>query len=250
MKRSIGAVLGFLAVLILLMPASNAQDEKKEEKKEEKKADKKDDEKKKDEPKKAIEKLVFGQKMVTKIKRIGESRELFVEIQEIDQKKVYDFNSWKVKRQAELAKQQYTAQTTKDFKARFTALQNYQRDAGAFQGEIAKRQTQLYSKRELELRSVDMVKYRSIIPPIEFDDQGFEKKWTKKELEERRDKTGLPGFPVEADSLKVDQTVEVYLAKVAPPVKGKKKGPDDDDLGPMPYRPEFVMIVILPGGPR
>ena len=129
-------------------------------------------------------------------------------------------------------------------------MQNYQRDVGTFQSEIAKRQTQLYSKRDLELRAGDMVKYRSLFPPIEFDDAGFEKKWTKKELDERRDKTGLPGFAVEADALKVDQTVEIYLAKVAPPAKAaKKKGPDDDDL-PMMNRPEYVMIVILPGGPR
>ncbi len=243
MKKNIGAILGFFAVVVLVMPALNAQDEKKAEKKD---VEKNKDDEKKPEPKTPVEKLVYGQKLVTKVKRLSEGS-LFVEIQELDPKKVYDFNVWKNQQSVNLAKQQYSIQTQRDFKARFTAIQNYQKSLATFQQDVAKRQTQLYSTKELELRAGENAKYRTLYPPVEFDDQGFEKKWTKKELDERRDKTGLPGFAVETDALKAGQVVEVYLAKVAP--AKKKKGPDED-LELAPNRPEYVMIVILPGGPR
>ena len=77
--------------------------------------------------------------------------------------------------------------------------------------------------------------------PIEFDDQGFQKKWTKKEKEERKDKTGLVGYPSDFDAIKSGQYVDLYMAKVAPPTK-KKKGPDDE---PVSDRKEFVMVVIV-----
>ena len=96
----------------------------------------------------------------------------------------------------------------------------------------------------MDVRAAENVKVRSLFPPVEFTDEGFQKKWTKKELEARRDKTGLPGFPVELDALKSGQKIEIYMAKQALPAKGaKKKGPNDDD--PVIGRLEFVMVVIL-----
>ena len=76
----------------------------------------------------------------------------------------------------------------------------------------------------------------------------------KKELEERRDKTGLPGFPVDFDQLKSGQYVELYMVKPAP-MKAqpkKKKGPDDDPPPETMGRPEFIMVVILsdPAAPK
>jgi hypothetical protein len=155
------------------------------------------------------------------------------------------------------ATQQYnTGMASKDFKARITAQQNYakaqatyQNDTYKFQVELAKKD--VYSTKPWDVRAHDEAKVRAMTPPVEFDDLGFEKKWTKKELEERRDKTGLPGFAVEFDQIKSGQYVEIYMAKVAPPAKDKdqpkkKKGPDDDPVPPeAKARPEFMMIVIL-----
>ena len=84
---------------------------------------------------------------------------------------------------------------------------------------------------------------RALTPPIEFDDQGFQKKWTKKELEAKKDKTGLPGYPADFDALKSGQYVDIYMAKVAPPTK-KKKAPDDEAPAAAD-RKEFVMMVIV-----
>jgi hypothetical protein len=288
MKR-IGLLIAFLGALFIVLPTLTAQDgekkdadkaEKKDEaKKDEPKKDKdepkkdkdepkkdkdepkKDDEKKKkDEPKK--EKLNYGQKFVTKVISANvEAREFTVETREIDQKKQYDVQVWQTQRNTQLAQQlaqanQALAQgmASKDFKARIAAQQNYakamanyERDVYNFKVELAKKD--VTTVKPFDVRANDEAKVRSMNPPVEFDDQGFQKKWTKKELEERRDKTGLPGFAVEWDHVKAGQTVEIYLVKAPAPPKDqpkKKKGPDDDPVPPEAKgRPEFIMIVIL-----
>ncbi len=282
MKR-IGLLIGFLTVLVFLLPSSG-QDVKKDADKKDaaKKDDKKDPEKKdakdpekkdakdpdpekKDEKKKPPEKLVYGTKFVTKILGLkGESnREYTIETQEIDPNKVADMQKWSATRQQQLAQQYAQALQQKDFKARAQALQNWQRDSAGYQQEMAKRQTQLTSPKQLEIRATDNAKVRSMTPPIEFDDQGFQKKWTKKELDElrTREKSNivlyqgdsrvgpLPGFPSDLDGIKQGQYVEIYLPKVAPAAKGaKKKGPSDDDPPAVKTSPEFVLIVILQDG--
>jgi hypothetical protein len=66
---------------------------------------------------------------------------------------------------------------------------------------------------------------RNMLPPVEFDDQGFQKKFTQKELNALRGNLGLPGYPWDSDSLKSAQFVEIYI------------GRDASDI---------VMIVIVP----
>lgn len=247
-------LIGFLAVLAFLLPLA-AQDAKKDAKKEtekkvvpDKKDEKKDD--KKEEKKK--EKLVYGAKFITKIVGIkGDSnREFSIQVQEVDPKRVYDNNVWSVTRQQQL-QQQYAQQVLqqKDFNARAQALQRYNMDVANYRIELAKRATQIYVTKNVEVRAADNARVRTNVLPVEFDDQGFQKKWTKKEIEERKDKTGLPGyFASEFDAVKQGQAIEIYMAKLAAPApKAKKKGPADDDPGaPMVKdRAEFVLIVIL-----
>ncbi len=242
MKR-IGLMLGFFAVTIFVLPTWTAQEVKKDEKKD---LEKKDDEKKID--KKIVpEKPVYSVKFTTKITAISanSSREFTIERYEKDQKKIADVQTWYSTRLAQLNKQQYDASIQKDFKARVNAFATYQKDLYNFQVEYGKKSTNIYSAKAMEVRATEGAKVRVMFPPVEFDDQGFLKKWTKKEIEERKDKTGLPGFGVEFDALKIGQTVEIYMAKPAAPMPKKKKGPDDDDPGAGKDRQEFVLIVIL-----
>lgn len=279
MKR-ISLLIAFFALLFIVLPSLTAQDEKKKdpdkaEKKDEAKkdepkktddAEKKKDEPKKDEPKK--EKLNFSYKFVAKIisANAANGREFTVELKEVDPKKVADAQTWQAQRMQQIAQpvaqaQQQVAQA-KDPKGRATALQNllkaqanYQTELYKIGIEMAKKDT--YSTKPWDIRAHDDAKVRSNILPVEFDDLGFEKKWTKKEIEERKDKTGLPGhFPSDFEQVKSGQYVEIYMAKTVPAPKDKdqpkKKKAPDDDPPEVKGRPEFMMIVIMqqPAAPK
>lgn len=274
MKR-IGLLIGILAVVVFLLPLT-AQDVKKDTEKTDKKDQTKKDAEKKDvtkdpekkdakkEPEKKKDKLVYGYKITTKIVNFkGESnREYTIEVPELDPKKVYDLNAWSAQRQQQLAQQQANAMRQKDGGA---ALRNWMRDSANYQVELAKRQTQVYTSKKVEVQAAETAKVRSMVPPIEFDDQGFQKKWTKRELDALRDKSpqllyyadkkgerkiGLaPGIATDFDAIKAGQTVDIYMAYVPPKKKEdpkKKKGPDDDDPPAAKDQPrEFVLMVIL-----
>jgi hypothetical protein len=263
MKR-IGLLIGFMAVLAILLPLT-AQDVKKGAKKDADKADKKDsakkdgdkkDDKKEKDEKKKVEKLIYGAKFVTKIMNVkGETnREYTIEVYEVDPKKVYDLNVWKAQRSQQLAQQQFNIQKIgiNDVQGRFNATRQYAIDVQNFQIDAAKRGTQVYTAKQVEVHATDNAKVRTLVPPVEFDDRGNLIVWTKKLLAERRDKTGLPGFPIDFEAIKSGIRVEIYMAKVPPKKKSdlkKKKGPDDDDPpAAKERRLEFVMMVILPEG--
>ena len=255
----IGLLIGFLTMLVFVIPSWTApelqQEEKKDEKKDVKKDETKDPEKKekkddekKPEKKPAPEKFVYGSKFVTKIMSVGpnSNREFTVEKYELDPKKQQEFSNWVYQQQQQLQKQQFEIARQKDFKARINAQANYQKAVYNFEVDKAKRAGNLMSVKPYELRAAENAKVRTLFPPVEFDDLGFQKKWTKKELEERKDNTGLPGFGVDFDAIKSGQIVEIYLPKAAPAVKGKKKA--DDDPGDAKERQEFVLVVIRAEG--
>ena len=262
MKR-IGLLIGFLAVILILLPSSPAQDAKKDVDKSDKKKDetKKDldkksdakdpekkEEKKEPEKKKAPEKLVYGAKFVTRIQGFkGESnREYTIEVPELDPKKVFELKRWQAERSQQLAKQQFEASRQTDPNTRMAQFQQYQAAVAEFQQQSAQRSSQLTTGKRMEVRAAENAKVRVIVPPVEFDDTGKQIVWTKKLLAERKDKTGLPGYPADFDAIKQGQLVEVYMAKVAPVTK-KKKGPDDDDPPAMKGN-EFVLMVIMQEG--
>lgn len=262
MKR-IGLLIALFAGLVFVLPSLTAQDDKKKDadkavkKDEDKKDEKKDEDKKKtDAPpakdKKPVEKIPpHGQVFRTKIvsTSAATSREFTIELQEIDPKKVADLNTWKFQQSQSLANQKYQASTTKDFKGRITALQNYQKALANYNVDLAKRSGNIYSAKPLEVRAHDDAKVRTMFLPVQFDDQGFQKKWTEKEKKEFRGDTLLPGYPSDFDAIKSGQFVELYMAKKPAPAKDapkKKKGPDDD---PVEMKtPEFIVIVILADG--
>jgi hypothetical protein len=263
MKR-IGLLIVCLAGLIFILPSVPAQDEKKkdpdktEKKDDAKDPEKKDDEKKKPEPpaKKPIEKMpAHGAVVRTKIISASgaSNREFTVETQEIDPKKVQDLNVWKAQQSQSLAQQQFQASSAKDFKARISAQQNYQKALANYNIELAKRSGNIYTPKNLEVRAHDDAKVRTAFLPVLFDDEGNRKKWTEKEKKEFRGNTQMPGYPSDFDQIKSGQYVELYMYKKPAPPKGekvepkKKKGPDDDPVE-VKTTPEFIVIVILSEG--
>ena len=270
MKR-IGLMIGFLALLFVVLPPLTGQDGKKDEvkkdeakkdepkkddvkkdepKKDEAKKDepKKDDDKKKPEAKKSEkEKLTYFTKLTTKIVSANSEsgRDITVEVQELDPKKVYETNVWAAQRQTQLAQDLFNAQKQKG-QQYLQAMAGYNTNVAKFQAEKA--QKNLYSPKNLDLKGAENAKVRVLNFPAEFDDAGNLKQPTKKDIEERKDKTGLPGFPADFDAIKVGQVIDIYLSKPPPASKAqpKKKAADDDDT-PVPAaqaKQEYVMIVI------
>jgi hypothetical protein len=109
-------------------------------------------------------------------------------------------------------------------------------------------------QQDIKVRAADDLKVRSRRPPLDYDDKGFVKKYTRKELKQLRGPGNLPGYATDYDNLSVGQVVKVYLAKAKRNMvlvkKGKKKGkkgkadPDDDLVLEKPL-PKVALIVIL-----
>ena len=278
MKR-ISVLIAFLGLLFIVLPSLTAQDEKKKtsdktEKKDATQDDaKKDDAKKTDEPEKKKdkhkeepkkEKLNYGYMKAGKLTSVN-GRDLTVEVSEIDPRKQQDVANWQAQRTQQLTQQaaqalqnynQALANKDRNAMVNYTkAMANLQNDKNKFAIELAKKD--IYSPKAWEVRADEDGKVRTNILPVEFDDLGFEKKWTKKEIEERKDKTGLPGlFSAEFDQLKSGQYVDVYIAKASKDKDKdqpkKKKGPDDEPVPEVKTRPEFILIVIRqqPASPK
>lgn len=282
MKR-LGLLIALFAAMIFVLPSLPAQDEKKNDAKTEKKDEAKKDEPKKDEPKKdepkkdepkkdekkdpekkdpekkdekkdepkkvEKEKLSYSTMFRTKIisANAENGREFTVEMQELDPKKVYEMNIWEAQRKQQLTQELFNAQRQKG--AQYAqSMAAYNRNIATFQMEKAKRQSNLTSAKNLEVRAAENAKVRTMFLPVEFDDEGKQKKWTKKEIEAKKDKTGLPGYPAEWDALKSGQYVDIYMAKPTAAAKApakKKAAPGDDDPPPAMQRQEFVLIVIV-----
>jgi hypothetical protein len=110
--------------------------------------------------------------------------------------------------------------------------------------DIEKNTRNLYknASEKIEFDAPEEMKVRTMLLPVELDDKGKPRKLTEKEKRELKgpDPT-LPGYTGDFDSLKADQTVEVYLAKQPP----KSKAKDKDTDHPEGTRPRIAMLVIL-----
>jgi hypothetical protein len=270
--RWFAGIISFLALVIVLLPNLGAQDnkdaakadakkdavdkkdpEKKDDekkdaaKKDDDKKDEKKDEKKKDEDKakkkKEEEKVVYGQTITAKLKRLdaNSARDFAIEVPQVDPMKVNQLNLWKMN---EMARIMAGAPPRSP-----QAVAQRQQQMARFQAQLMQKQnTEIYTMKDMDLRAVENCKVRAMSPPVEFDDKGRMKTYTQKELNALKAGSKLPGYPADFDRLNVGQIVTVYLAKPASPAKGepgekaKKKNLDDDDL---PARPEVVMIVVM-----
>ena len=108
--------------------------------------------------------------------------------------------------------------------------------------ERATRNLYKTATQKIELDAPEDMKVRTKLLPVELDDKGKPRKLTEKEKRELKgpDPT-LPGYTGDFDSLKSDQTVEVFLAKQPPKSKAKDKDADNAES----TRPRIAMIVIL-----
>jgi hypothetical protein len=99
-------------------------------------------------------------------------------------------------------------------------------------------------QKDVDFHAADGVKVRTLNPPVQFDDKGNPKKYTKEELDAFKGKDkDLPGYEATADSLKVGDMVKVTLA----PPKFDKNADKDSDAKKDTAKPgnQVTVIVIL-----
>jgi hypothetical protein len=226
-----GLLIGFLALSLFVLPGLTAQEKKDDDTKPEKK-----EPKAKKEKKPVEEKPAHGAVVQTKIlsMKADSARDFTVEIPMPDQQKMYDLQVWMMQQQMSIAQS--------------PNVQTYVQRMNSFQQQLASKNTN--TLKPVEVRASEKCKVRIMYPPLQYDDAGNLKKWTKKEIAALKAKSKLPGFPADFDLLKTGQYVEIYMAKPPPTPKGsgaqpkrKKKMEDDPDL-PIAV-PEVVMIVIV-----
>ena len=243
---SCARLVSIFTLIVLLLPHLGAQDKKgvlkddldKKEAKKEDDLDKKDAKKetdKKSDPKAVDEdKVNYGQKITARLKRMdaNSARDFAIELPQVDPQKVNQLNMWKM--------QEWQRIMTTDPRQRGQQMMQ-------FQMQLARKQnTEIYTMKDFDLRASETCKVRAMFPPIEYDDKGRLKVWTKKELLALKGTSKLPGYPADFDRLNAGQIVTVYLAKTLQPMGGaaaKKKKLDDDD-DDIVARPEVVMIVL------
>jgi hypothetical protein len=238
--RWCAGIIGFLALLIVLLPDLGAQDQKAPPVADAKAADKIDpekkdadkaDAKKKETKKEPDEKVVYGQTYTGRLKRMDpkSARDFTIEVSQLDQVKVNALNIWQTNEMNRIATR--------------VAPQQRPQQMAQHQRDLARKNTEVYSPKDIDLRAADNCKFRSMFPPTEFDDKGRPKVWKQKELNALKGNSKLRGYPADFDRLNVGQTVTAYLAKTKGLTKGeaaKKKNSDDDDQ----VKPEVVMIVV------
>jgi hypothetical protein len=103
--------------------------------------------------------------------------------------------------------------------------------------------------RDVDLTADEKMKVRMFQPPLDYDDKGNPKKYTKAELKKLKGPdTSLPGYMADYEQLKAGQLVTVYLAKLKQDKsKTAKKNADDADLDLM--RPKAILVLIVADPP-
>jgi len=210
----------------------------------------KKDAKGKDDPPK--EKLVYGVHFTGKLTQLspGDKKDFTVQYTT----KVAELNQGTVNRIQDLQRQYFQQQQTaatagRDFNRRNQALNQMQN----IQMQMVQAQRDMYHYKDVskdyQLRASEKIKVRSLQPPLEYDEKGNVKKYTREELKALQGTEGLPGYNAEWDAVRQGQIIHVYLAKPPAPVKGaEKKGKKIDELDDersMQARPEVVMIMIV-----
>jgi hypothetical protein len=243
--RFTGLLIGFIAGSLLLLPALPAQDkQKKDDPKEDPKKDTEKPEKPEKPVKKKEEKFEHGPVVKTKIisMRGDSAHEFTIEVPMPDPQQMYQLQMWQAQQMQQLMQ--------------IRNPQQYAQRMMQIQMQMAQKQAQGagYTNKPIDVRAADNCKVRIMYPPVQYDDEGKLKKYTKKDLAKLKGTSKLPGYDADFDNLKVGQFVEVYLAKQHGSPKDKwsgskaprkKKGDDDPPPEPMPeMRPEVVLIVI------
>lgn len=200
---------------------------------------KKEETKKDDEPKKEEKKVVKPPENLNpswvkvanvRLKKVEPDD---VGIEGIDQQKLLAFQKWYQQQQMAIARA--------NFQQKQQAYKN-------FQDQLPNQQKSIYGGPLTLYKCSEKLKVRSAIPPVEYDDKGNLKKYTKTELAAMKGTGTMPGYAADFSALKEGQLVDIYLAKaVAKTAAPKKK--DDEAVGGG-YKGEAMLIVILGEGAK
>jgi hypothetical protein len=256
MPRWFGAAALMVVLALVLSPL--AADDKDAKKKGDPPKTGDEAAKKKDAGKDKQEKLTWGMELIGKLTIDGNSQKDFtLHVTQKIMQPNYQAQQQYAQQQIQLAQHQVQMLRARTPQERSQAQQQYLQSLA----QLAQTQRNLYQARDLnadvQLRFAEKVKVRLAQPPVAYDDKGNLKRYTPKELQELRGKSGLPGYDGEFDSLRSGQVVKAYLAKNAvavnpagppkagPPKAAKKKKTDDEEDELSPARPEAVMILVL-----
>jgi hypothetical protein len=246
--------LGLAVILAFTLPAL-AADEKDAKKKKAKEPAKKAKKEKKEkgnqdaDPPEKPEKVVYGQTFLAVLTQVASNsqKDFAVEISY----RYLEVNPGAVNSLAQIQVQQRQAMLIRNPVQR-------QQQLAQIAVQLQQAQRNLYhvkeKKQKVDLRAADEMKIRTLLPPVEYDDNGAIKKYTAKELRKLKGPGNLPGYPGDWESLRAQQVVRVYLAKKNVVIKkkgGKKgKGEDGGDDELEPEKPEVVMLVVLRDAPQ
>jgi hypothetical protein len=225
--------LGLIALLAILVPALAADESNNATTKPETNS------------KKPTDKLVkSGKSFIGKLVKVNaDKRILTVEVTYKSPKQ----DPQAVQHLANLQRQLVDAQRSRNPLDRVTHTNRIQLEIERAARNLYKDQTQ-----KIELDAPEDMKVRTMLLPLEFDEKGKPRKLTEKEKRDLKGPdTKLPGYTADFDSLKADQTVEVYPGK-APHKKTatswpsqtfaeEKENEADNTESP---RPKISMIVI------
>ena len=221
MRRSLGW-LGLMVLFVIVLPCLAADDTDAKAK-----ADAAD--------KKQADKLIkSGKAFIGKLVKVdGDKRVLTVEVTYPTTKQ----DPQTMQNLANLQLRRVEAQRNRNPVDRLRQLNQIEIDI-----ERATRNLYKTATEKIELDAPEETKVRTKLLPVELDDKGKPRKLTDKEKRELKgpDLT-LPGYTGDFDSLKSDQTVEVFLAKQPPKSKAKDKDADNTES----TRRRIAMIVIL-----
>jgi hypothetical protein len=146
-----------------------------------------------------------------------------------------------------------TAQNPVQFERRLVQLQvQMQR----LQNQMANQQLRLANPggktkkayKEFDLEPVEKLVVRRWVLPVEYDDKGNVKEYTKDEIAALRGKDkSVPGYQAKPEDLQAGQTVRVYLLAPKPAKKAAKKEEENDAKTPSSTiaRPQVRMVLIL-----
>jgi hypothetical protein len=100
--------------------------------------------------------------------------------------------------------------------------------------------------KDVDFHAAGGVKVRTQNPPVQFDEKGNPKQYTKDELKALKGKdTDLPGYEATPDSLKVGDTVKVTLSAPKPAKKDGDKDKDSDSKNTDAKTGNQVTVILI-----
>ncbi|HEV3258546.1 MAG TPA: hypothetical protein VG013_16840 [Gemmataceae bacterium] len=100
-------------------------------------------------------------------------------------------------------------------------------------------------EKQIEVLASDNMKVRIGHPPLDYDEKGRLKRYTRKELKELKGAEGGWGYTADFDSLKPNQVVKVFLGKKKEARKARSRDKDLDEDLHADNKPTAIMVYII-----